>query len=230
MELDRLPWQIVLGPRGKSRKAFVEVKEIAKSGEKAEIAFAEATEESGAQMSDLAMSPGRSQSLERTLALALPAGSSGSMGGASADFDHFPLSASSSRCRADQSRMSVMSGFRATLLVPCRRPAACSYRRVQAAILRMKANAPGGQRSARSTGYQRDSPYIEGITVLINANGPQDRRSRSRHPHPKDLATCPFLEDGGKLPSQPGFSAKGKNGGNVIMLGKFLQPPGRPSA
>jgi lipoprotein-releasing system permease protein len=113
--------------------------------------------------------------------------------------------------------MSVMSGFRATLLdallggQPHVYGVVASYSEEEADALAAKIRTVNGVTSV--------TPYIEEY-VLISANG-RKTGAAVRAIRNQDLATLPFLKDGGQAAIDAGFGV-GRNGGDVIMLGAFL--------
>lgn len=113
--------------------------------------------------------------------------------------------------------MSIMSGFRATLLdallggQPHVYGVVSSYTADEAEALAEKIENIDGILSA--------SPYIEEY-VLVSANG-RKTGAAVRALRLEDLETLPFLDDGGKAALEAGFG-EGRNGGDVIMMGSFL--------
>ncbi|MCA8897176.1 MAG: ABC transporter permease [Hyphomonas sp.] len=113
--------------------------------------------------------------------------------------------------------MSIMSGFRATLLdallggQPHIYGVVSSFTEEEADAIAKKIEALPDVLSAR--------PYIEEY-VLVAANG-RKTGAAVRALRPEDLKTMPFLKDGGAAAIEAGFG-EGKNGGNVIMMGSFL--------
>lgn len=113
--------------------------------------------------------------------------------------------------------MSIMSGFRATLLdallggQPHVYAVVNQYTEDQAEAIAEKIRAVPGVTSA--------SPYIEEY-VLVTANG-RKTGAVVRALRPEDLKTMPFLKDGGASAIEAGFG-EGRNGGDVIMMGSFL--------
>lgn len=113
--------------------------------------------------------------------------------------------------------MSIMSGFRATLLdallggQPHVYAVVNQYTEDQAEAIADKIRAVPGVASA--------SPYIEEY-VLVTANG-RKTGAVVRALRPEDLKTMPFLKDGGASAIEAGFG-EGRNGGDVIMMGSFL--------
>ncbi|MFN7055529.1 ABC transporter permease [Hyphomonas sp.] len=113
--------------------------------------------------------------------------------------------------------MSIMSGFRATLLdallggEPHISAAVDGYPQAEAEELAARVRAVDGVVSV--------SPYIEQF-VLLSANG-QRTGGVVRAVPPADLATMPILPDGGAAAIAAGFG-EGRNGGDVIMIGQYL--------
>ncbi|MEZ5955270.1 MAG: ABC transporter permease [Hyphomonas sp.] len=113
--------------------------------------------------------------------------------------------------------MSIMSGFRATLLdallggQPHVYGVVNSFTEEEADALAKQIEALPEVVSAR--------PYIEEY-VLVTANG-RKTGAAVRALRKEDLSTLPFLKDGGASAIADGFG-EGKNGGNVIMMGSFL--------
>ncbi len=113
--------------------------------------------------------------------------------------------------------MSIMSGFRATLVdallggQPHVYAAVSSYTEEESEAL-VDIIAP-------IEGISSVAPYIEQY-VLVSANG-RKTGAAVRALRLEDLETMPFLDDGGQAALDAGFGA-GRNGGNVIMMGKFL--------
>ena len=113
--------------------------------------------------------------------------------------------------------MSIMSGFRATLLdallggQPHVFAVVNSFSEEEAEAFAEKIEGLDGVSSA--------APYIEEY-VLVTANG-RKTGAAVRALRTEDLAMMPFLEDGGKAALEAGFG-EGRNGGNVIMMGAFL--------
>ncbi len=113
--------------------------------------------------------------------------------------------------------MSIMSGFRATLLdallggEPHISSSVEGYSQAEAdeiaAVIR-------GVKDVVSV-----SPYIEQF-VLLSANGVRTGGVVRAIP-PADLPTMPILRDGGAGALAAGFG-EGRNGGNVIMIGQYL--------
>ncbi len=113
--------------------------------------------------------------------------------------------------------MSIMSGFRATLLdallggEPHISSSVEGYSQAEAdelaSIIRGVANVVSV------------SPYIEQF-VLLSANGVRTGGVVRAIP-PADLQTMPILRDGGAGALAAGFG-EGRNGGNVIMIGQYL--------
>lgn len=113
--------------------------------------------------------------------------------------------------------MSIMSGFRATLLdallggEPHISVAVDGFTEAEADDL------AGRLREAR--GVVSVSPYIEQF-VLLSANGVRTGGVVRAIP-PADLATMPILKDGGLAARAAGYG-EGRNGGDVIMMGQYL--------
>lgn len=113
--------------------------------------------------------------------------------------------------------MSIMSGFRATLLdallggQPHVYAMVNQYTEEEAEAIADKIKTVPGVTSA--------SPYIEEF-VLATANG-RKAAAVVRGLRPEDLKTMPFLKDGGASAIAAGFG-EGRNGGDVIMIGSFL--------
>jgi len=113
--------------------------------------------------------------------------------------------------------MSIMSGFRATLLdallggEPHIAAAVDGYPQEEAAEI------AGLVRSVAEV--ESVSPYIEQF-VLLSANGVRTGGVVRAIP-PADLATMPIFKDGGAAAIAAGFG-EGRNGGNVIMIGPYL--------
>ena len=113
--------------------------------------------------------------------------------------------------------MSIMSGFRATLLdallggQPHVYAIVNQYTEAEANAIAEKIRGVPGVSSA--------SPYIEEY-VLVTANG-RKTGAAVRALRQEDLATLPFLKDDGASAVAAGFG-EGKNGGNVIIMGSFL--------
>lgn len=113
--------------------------------------------------------------------------------------------------------MSVMSGFRATLLDALLGGQPHVYG-VVSSYTEDEANALAD--TIRNVdGVSSVTPYIEEY-VLITANG-RKTGAAVRAIRTEDLATLPFLKDGGQSAIAAGFG-EGRNGGNVVMLGAFL--------
>ncbi|MBY9067570.1 ABC transporter permease [Hyphomonas sp. WL0036] len=113
--------------------------------------------------------------------------------------------------------MSIMSGFRATLLdallggEPHIAAAVDGIPQDEAqAIAKIIAETPD---------VVSVSPYIEQF-VLLSANGVRTGGIVRAIP-PADLATMPILKDGGQAALAAGFG-EGRNGGNIIMIGQYL--------
>jgi lipoprotein-releasing system permease protein len=113
--------------------------------------------------------------------------------------------------------MSIMSGFRATLLdallggEPHISAAVDGYPQEEADELAARVRMVEGVVSV--------SPYIEQF-VLLSANG-QRTGGVVRAIPPADLPTLPILRDGGAAALAAGFG-EGRNGGDVIMIGQYL--------
>lgn len=113
--------------------------------------------------------------------------------------------------------MSIMSGFRATLLdallggEPHISSSVEGYSQTEADDL---AATIRGVKDVVSV-----SPYIEQF-VLLSANGVRTGGVVRAIP-PDDLSTMPILKDGGAGALAAGFG-EGRNGGNVIMIGQYL--------
>ena len=113
--------------------------------------------------------------------------------------------------------MSIMSGFRATLLdallggQPHVYGVVASYTEEEAEQIAETISLIDGVSSV--------APYIEEY-VLVTANG-RKTGAAVRAIRKEDLATMPFLKDGGAAAIESGFG-EGKNGGNVVMMGAFL--------
>ncbi len=113
--------------------------------------------------------------------------------------------------------MSIMSGFRATLLdallggQPHVYGVVASYTEEEAEQIAETISLIDGVSSV--------APYIEEY-VLVTANG-RKTGAAVRAIRKEDLATMPFLKDGGEAAIASGFG-EGKNGGNVVMMGAFL--------
>jgi lipoprotein-releasing system permease protein len=113
--------------------------------------------------------------------------------------------------------MSIMSGFRATLLdallggQPHVYGVVASYTEEEAEQIAETISLIDGVSSV--------APYIEEY-VLVSANG-RKTGAAVRAIRKEDLATMPFLKDGGAAAIESGFG-EGKNGGNVVMMGAFL--------
>ncbi|MCA8899616.1 MAG: lipoprotein-releasing ABC transporter permease subunit [Hyphomonas sp.] len=113
--------------------------------------------------------------------------------------------------------MSIMSGFRSTLLdallggQPHVYAVVNSYTEAEAEDF--------ARQIERVPGVTSVSPYIEEY-VLVTANG-RKTGAAVRALRAEDLKALPFLEDGGEHAIEAGFG-EGRNGGNVIMMGAFL--------
>ena len=113
--------------------------------------------------------------------------------------------------------MSIMSGFRATLLdallggEPHISAAVDGYPQEDAEDFAVRIREVPGVVSV--------SPYIEQF-VLLSANGARTGGVVRAIP-PDDLASMPILRDGGAAARAAGFG-EGRNGGNVIMIGQYL--------
>ena len=113
--------------------------------------------------------------------------------------------------------MSIMSGFRATLLdallggQPHVYASVDQYSEEEAEAIADKIRAVPGVKTV--------APYLE-ETVLVAA-GNRKTGAIVRALRSEDLATMSFLEDGGAAARAAGFG-EGRNGGNVIMIGSFL--------
>lgn len=113
--------------------------------------------------------------------------------------------------------MSIMSGFRATLLD--------ALLGGEPHIAAMVDNLPEEDATAIATTIRTVpevvsvSPYIEQF-VLLSANGVRTGGVVRAIP-PDDLKTMPIFKDGGASAIGNGFGA-GRNGGNVIMIGQYL--------
>ena len=113
--------------------------------------------------------------------------------------------------------MSIMSGFRATLLdallggQPHVFAVVNSFSEEEAEAFAETIEGLDGVSSA--------APFIEEY-VLVTANG-RKTGAAVRALRTEDLATMPFLQDGGQAAIEAGFG-EGRNGGNVIMMGAFL--------
>lgn len=113
--------------------------------------------------------------------------------------------------------MSIMSGFRATLLdallggEPHIAAAVDGIPQDEAQAL---AQVIAGTPDVLSV-----SPYIEQF-VLLSANGVRTGGVVRAVP-PSDLKTMPILKDGGASALAAGFG-EGRNGGNIIMIGQYL--------
>lgn len=113
--------------------------------------------------------------------------------------------------------MSIMSGFRATLLdallggEPHIAAAVDGYPQEEAAGIASIIRATPDVLSV--------SPYIEQF-VLLSANGVRTGGVVRAIP-PADLATMPIFKDGGEAAIAGGFG-EGRNGGNIIMIGQYL--------
>ncbi len=114
--------------------------------------------------------------------------------------------------------MSIMTGFRATLLdallggQPHVRVLVDGYSDTEADLIRMDIEKVPGIKSV--------SPMIE-QTVLVTGLGGASTGGLVRALVVEDMDTMEFLEDGGQAALEAGFG-EGKNGGNVVMLGKYL--------
>lgn len=113
--------------------------------------------------------------------------------------------------------MSIMSGFRATLLdallggEPHIAAAVDGLPQQDSdAIIKVVAGVPD---------VVSVSPYIEQF-VLLSANGVRTGGVVRAIP-PSDLSTMPIFKDGGAAALGSGFG-EGRNGGNVIMIGQYL--------
>lgn len=113
--------------------------------------------------------------------------------------------------------MSIMSGFRATLLDAL----LGGEPHIAAAVDGMPQEE--AQRLADLISGVPDvvsvSPYIEQF-VLLSANGVRTGGVVRAIP-PADLKTMPILKDGGGAALAAGFG-QGRNGGNIIMIGQYL--------
>lgn len=113
--------------------------------------------------------------------------------------------------------MSIMSGFRATLLDAL----LGGEPHIAAAVDGMPQEE--AQRLAEVVSGVPDvvsvSPYIEQF-VLLSANGVRTGGVVRAIP-PADLKTMPILKDGGEAALAAGFG-QGRNGGNIIMIGQYL--------
>ena len=113
--------------------------------------------------------------------------------------------------------MSIMSGFRATLLdallggEPHIAAAVDGYPQEEADGIASIIRATPDVLSV--------SPYIEQF-VLLSANGVRTGGVVRAIP-PADLATMPIFKDGGEAAIAGGFG-EGRNGGNIIMIGQYL--------
>lgn len=113
--------------------------------------------------------------------------------------------------------MSIMSGFRATLLdallggEPHISASVDAYPQDEAEQFAARIREVAGVVSV--------SPYIEQF-VLLSANGARTGGVVRAVP-PSDLENMPILRDGGAAARAAGFG-EGRNGGNVIMIGQYL--------
>lgn len=113
--------------------------------------------------------------------------------------------------------MSIMSGFRATLLdalLGGEPHISVSVEGMPQEDAEILAKTISGVQDVVSV-----SPYIQQF-VLLSANGSRTGGVVRAIP-PEDLATMPILKDGGSAALAAGFG-QGRNGGNVIMIGQYL--------
>lgn len=113
--------------------------------------------------------------------------------------------------------MSIMSGFRATLLdalLGGEPHISVSVEGMPQEDAEVLAKTISGVQDVVSV-----SPYIQQF-VLLSANGSRTGGVVRAIP-PEDLATMPILKDGGSAALAAGFG-QGRNGGNVIMIGQYL--------
>lgn len=113
--------------------------------------------------------------------------------------------------------MSIMSGFRATLLDALLGGEPHIAVSVEGMTAEEADRLAADLREAR--GVVSVSPYIEQF-VLLSANGVRTGGVVRAIP-PEDLATMPILKDGGAAARASGYG-QGRNGGNVIMIGQYL--------
>lgn len=113
--------------------------------------------------------------------------------------------------------MSIMSGFRATLLDAL----LGGEPHIAAAVDGLPQEEAGEIMKiiARVPDVVSVSPYIEQF-VLLSANGVRTGGVVRAIP-PSDLSTMPIFKDGGAAALASGFG-EGRNGGNVIMIGQYL--------
>jgi lipoprotein-releasing system permease protein len=113
--------------------------------------------------------------------------------------------------------MSIMSGFRATLLDAL----LGGEPHIAAAVdgLPQEEADEIMKIIARVSDVVSVSPYIEQF-VLLSANGVRTGGVVRAIP-PSDLSTMPIFKDGGAAALASGFG-EGRNGGNVIMIGQYL--------
>jgi lipoprotein-releasing system permease protein len=113
--------------------------------------------------------------------------------------------------------MSIMSGFRATLLDAL----LGGEPHIAAAVdgLPQDEATEIGSVIKQTPGVLSVSPYIEQF-VLLSANGVRTGGVVRAIP-PADLPTMPIFKDGGAAALAGGFG-EGRNGGNVITIGQYL--------